>query len=108
MTSNICAKWSEWKVNPIRKRDKPGTLSVMEREIPIGHFDEARREEGFLCGVWTIIKVDHLQSFQISWNCGKCTNTRGELLALWDLLWTTKMFHISHLQIRGDSKIVVD
>ena len=48
----------------------------MENQAPIGPFDGAAREEGFICGVGVIIKVDHLQSFQIYWNGGKSINTR--------------------------------
>ena len=41
-------------------------------------------------------------------NCGRGTNTHGELLALWVLLWASHLYHISNLQVLGDSKVIID
>jgi ribonuclease HI len=41
-------------------------------------------------------------------NCGSGTNTRGELLALWSILFFAHYKQVSCLQLVGDSKVIVD
>jgi ribonuclease HI len=46
--------------------------------------------------------------YSIKLNCGTGTNTRGELLALWSLLFFSLHKQVSCLQLIGDSKVIVD
>jgi ribonuclease HI len=41
-------------------------------------------------------------------NCGRGTNTRGELLALWCILFFASYKKVTRLQLVGDSKIIID
>ena len=52
---------------------------------PMGYFDGATQGEEMKCGVGAIIQVDHDETFQIIWNCGRGTNARGEMLDLCEL-----------------------
>lgn len=85
-----------------------GSFPTLEIVYPLGSFDGAVRVEEFGCGAGAIIKLDHFKSYSIWWNCGQGTNSWAKLLALWTLLWKNQRFHIDHLHIHGDSKIVVD
>ena len=46
--------------------------------------------------------------YQALWNCGRGSNTHGELLALWMLIWIVQSYKMLNLQILGDSKVIVD
>ena len=46
--------------------------------------------------------------FKLKMDRGKGTNTSGELLALWCLLYFAGKKQVSHLQICGDSKVAID
>ena len=39
---------------------------------------------------------------------GTCTNTKAELIALWDLLSVTKMMGIPYLNVFGDSAVIIN
>jgi len=41
-------------------------------------------------------------------NCGNGTNTKGELLALWCILYFACYKKINMIQLVGDSKIIID
>ena len=41
-------------------------------------------------------------------NCGRGSNTSGELLALWSQLFFYHAKNIVHLQVVGDSKVIID
>jgi ribonuclease HI len=63
---------------------------------------------GFKCGAGAILKCPDLGVFSLKMNCGPGTNTRGELLALWSILFFAQYKQISCLQLVGDSKVIVD
>ena len=80
---------------------------IIDSSIPIWFFDGGAQEDGSKCGAGAIIQLENNQKYIVSWNCCKETNTRGELLALWVMLWTAKLFHILNMQILGDPKVIV-
>jgi ribonuclease HI len=75
---------------------------------PVGFFDGASQERGTKCGAGAVIKCPVLGTFRIKMNCGSGTNTRGELLALWCLLYFASHKKISKLNLVGDSKVIID
>ena len=76
--------------------------------MPIGYVDEASQDNGDKCGAGVILKVINESVFKLSLGCGKGTNTRGELLALWCLFCFAHEKHFTHLQVVGDSKVIID
>jgi len=59
------------------------------------------------CGAGVFMRCGDF-SYWISMNCGQGTNTIGELLALWCLQYFAKSLDISHLQLLGNSRVVMD
>jgi ribonuclease HI len=55
-----------------------------------------------------ILKCPVLGTFSIKMNCGTGTNTKGELLALWCILYFACYKKVKILQLVGDSKIIID
>ena len=59
---------------------------------PLGFFDGSSEEDGSKCGVGVVLKCDEIRLYKISIDCGRGTNTRGELLSLWLFFARFKMF----------------
>jgi len=74
----------------------------------VGYFDGASQGDGGRCGVGAVILLPTNFTLKVSLMCGKGTNTRGEIMALWVLFHMENSINIDSLQIFGDSKIVVD
>jgi ribonuclease HI len=71
-------------------------------------FYGASQDKGFKCGVGSLLKCQVLCSFRLKMNCGRGTNTRGELLALWCILYFARYKKVTRLHLVGDSKIIID
>ena len=61
---------------------------------PLGFFDGSSQEDGSMCGAGVVLKCDDVRVYNLQMGRGRGTNTRGELLALWLLLFfaRSKMF----------------
>ena len=61
-----------------------------------------------ICGVGGVIKIP--ESIAYGWyiNCWEGTNTKVELMGVWDTLTLANLCNIQNLQILGDSKVVID
>jgi ribonuclease HI len=81
---------------------------LLERNWEVGFFDGASQNGGLSCGAGAVLKCPDLGTYSIKMNCGSGTNTRGELLALWSVLFFAHFKQISSLQLVGDSKVIVD
>jgi hypothetical protein len=53
----------------------------------VGFFDCASQDKGAESGVGDLLKCPFFGTFRLKMNCGRGTNTRGELLALWCILF---------------------
>ena len=51
--------------------------------------------------------VEHIV-FKLRVGYGRGTNTRGELLVIWCLLYFAHLKHLTHLQSASDSKVIID
>jgi hypothetical protein len=60
---------------------------LLERNMVVGFFDGASQVGGLRCGARAILKSLVLGNYSIKMNCGSGTNTRGELMALWIVLY---------------------
>jgi ribonuclease HI len=71
-------------------------------------FDGASQNGGEKCGAGSLLKCSVRSVYSIKLNCGTGTNTRGELLALWSLLFFSLQKQVSCLHLIEDSKVIVD
>ena len=55
-----------------------------------------------------MIHLNASYSIIFSLGCGSSTNTRAELLALWDLLYIAKEIRMPYLHVFGDSSVVIN
>jgi ribonuclease HI len=55
-----------------------------------------------------MIKISEKTSYKWTFNFGLGTNTREELLGVWETLILATRLHIPDLQVFGDSKIIID
>lgn len=58
---------------------------LLEGNLVVGLFDGASQNGGEKCGAWVVLKCPKGGVYSIKMNC----ETRGELLALWSLLFLT-------------------
>ena len=73
---------------------------------PIGFFDGAFANQ--TRGVGIFLSISRTHYFYIMLGCGKTTNARAKLLALWDLLFFTKEIGLPMLHIYGHSSIIIN
>jgi hypothetical protein len=57
---------------------------------------------------WSHLKCPILGTYRLKMNCGKGKNTKGELVALWVILFFAYIKQVSRLQLVGDSKVIID
>ena len=97
--------------NGTRKSQKQNSQNIwtpmIDNMILVWYFDGATEDDGSKCGVKAILHIEKDQYFKAMWNCGRGTNNRGELLALWMLLWVAQSYKITNLQVSGDSRIIL-
>ena len=75
------------------------------RQYPYGYFDGAvAKNKG---GARFVLHINSTHSVHFSLGCGKCTNTKSELMALWALLTVTKFMGVPILSIFGDSLVII-
>jgi len=74
----------------------------------MGFFDGVSRDMGTKCRACVVLKCSVLGNFKIKMNCGRETNTGGELLVLWCILLFASYKKVTRLQLVGDSKIIID
>jgi hypothetical protein len=72
---------------------------LLEGNLVVGFFYGASQNGGFSCGVGVVIKCPVLGTYSIKMNCGSGTNTRGELLALWSVLFFAHYKQVSFLTV---------
>ena len=72
----------------------------------MGFFDGASTKNMGGVGVQLMINQDHFFCFKLG--LGHSTNTRSKLLALWTLLHCAKCMGLPHLQILGDSAVIIN
>jgi ribonuclease HI len=81
---------------------------LLDWDMTVGFFDGASQDRGSKCGVGAVIKCPLIGTFRLKMNYGWGTNTKGELLALWCILYFAFFKKINRLQLVGDSKMIID
>ena len=72
---------------------------------PTIFFDGAAAKDVGGAGFVIWLNELHLLAFKLG--CGRSTNTRAELLALWASLWVAKDIGLPYLHIFGDSSVII-
>ena len=72
---------------------------------PCGFFDGAVAKNKV--GVGFVLLLSSSHSIQFTMACGRCTNTKSEMIALWALLIVSKIMGIPLLSIYGDSLVII-
>jgi len=85
-----------------------GRPPILDWDLAVGFFDGASQCKGNKCGAGAILKFLDLGTFSLKMNCGSGNNTRGELLAMWCILFFSCYKKVKRLQLVGDSKIIID
>jgi ribonuclease HI len=63
---------------------------------------------GLCCGAGGTFKSHPGRTTKWSLSCGRGTNTKAELLGLWTTLLLASSWSLDHLQVIGDSKVIID
>ena len=57
---------------------------------------------------WDDDKLERISGFKLWISAGGRSNMRVKLLSLWGLLWLIRSLWLSHIEIVGDLKTVID
>jgi ribonuclease HI len=91
---------------------KPSLPKLIVLDLPDGFtlacFDGAARSNGLCCGAGGFFKTHPARITKWYLNCGQGTNTKAELMGLWVSLFLASSWSISHLLVRGDSRVIID
>jgi hypothetical protein len=79
----------------------------LEWNLAVGFFDGASQCEGSKYGARPILKCSELDFYSLKMNCGLGPNTRGEILALWSILFFAHYKQIRSLQLVDDSEVII-
>jgi ribonuclease HI len=82
-------------------------LPCLDWDLAVGFFDGASQEWEKSVGQGCT-KMPSFGTYRIKMNCGSGTNTKGELLALWCILYFANVLKVTRLLLAGDSKIIID
>jgi hypothetical protein len=106
--NSILQDLGETKVSNFTKVDRIDMPPILDWDLAVGFFDGASQERGEKCGAGAVLKCPEKGTYKIMMNCGRETNTRGELLTLWCLLYFASYIKVTQLQLVGDSKVIID
>jgi ribonuclease HI len=71
-------------------------------------FDGASSADGSICGAGGSLKRTIGPDIRWFFNCGTGSNTKAELVGAWATFAMEKLLNIHHIQIFGDSKVVIE
>jgi hypothetical protein len=110
--SRVCNKIfqdvGETKMSTCHKVCRVDRPPLLHLDMEVGFFVDASQDMESKCGVRVVLKCPIEDTFRIKMNCGKGTNTTGQLLALWCILFFSFYKKITILQLVGDSKVTID
>jgi hypothetical protein len=81
---------------------------VFPDDIATRFFDGSSSQNGVVCACGVVLKLLNGNVFLLGLNVGSGTNSKAELLGLWVLLFFSRVQKLEHLQVYGDSKLMID
>jgi ribonuclease HI len=97
--------WQPSTIKPILHKEVDFTL-------PAGHtvafFDGAAKSTWCCCGAGGFFKMHPERTTKWFLCCGRGSNTKAELLGLWATLLLASFWSLDHIQVFGDSKVIID
>lgn len=81
------------------------TVPFISDHKPVAFFDGP--EVDGRCAVGGVIFINKEHYYTLRLNCGRCTNTKVELLGLWSVLTVSHAFGHFALSIFGDSRVTI-
>jgi ribonuclease HI len=101
--------FQNWKaIHPAIGKKKTLISPCIVEDTPTGWFDGATHRSGNLCGAGGLIRTSKNSFIRWTFCCGPGTNTRAELLGAWASLHLATILNIEHLQLIGDSRVIID
>jgi len=100
--------WGKTKNILSVQHDRITRPPLLDWNLAVGFFYGASQCERTKCGAGAILKCPDLGTFSLMMNYDTGTNTRGELLALWCILYFSLYKKVKSIQLVGDSKIIID
>jgi ribonuclease HI len=76
--------------------------------IPWGFFDGASQGYPPLCGVGIVLFISKDDFFNVRYVPSRGTNMKGELSAMWNLLFYANIMNMRKVWVFGDSKVAID
>jgi hypothetical protein len=84
------------------------TYTMIQDDFTTGWFDGATQSSNQLSGAGGVHRINDHTDYKWTFNCGPSTNTRAELLGVWELLTLASQLHILDLRFFGDSRIIIN
>jgi hypothetical protein len=81
---------------------------VVPVDKAVAWFDGAAQQKEGICGAGGKIVINNSTSYSWTFNCGKGSNTKAELLGAWASLILASRLSLQDLLMLGDSRIVID
>jgi len=106
--SCILQDLGEYKLVHKHKNLRIDRSPCLDWDLAVGFFDGASHDMGKKCGARAVLKCPTLGTYKIKMKCGSETNTEGERLALWCILFFANKLKVSRLMLAEDSKIIID
>jgi ribonuclease HI len=101
--------YQSWKnIHPDIVKKKTLVRPIITEDTPTGWFDGATQHSGILSGAGGLIRINKNSIYRWTFCCGPGTNTRAELLGAWATLHLASRLNIEHLQLIGDSRVIID
>jgi ribonuclease HI len=91
-------------------KDRPlrDVLINHHQDSALAWFDGATQRDGSWSGAGGVIKTKDASVIKWTFNCGRGTNTRAELLGAWATLLIADHLLIPCIHVMGDSKVVIE
>jgi ribonuclease HI len=96
-----------WQQSSVKTHLYKAVDSILPEGYSVAFFDGAAQSSGLCCGVGGIFKSHPERTTKWFLSCGRGTNTKVELLGLWTTLMFASFWSLDHLQVIGDSKVII-
>lgn len=86
------------------KTDRVSTFNF-KVDRPVLFFDGA--SQAGICAVGGVIYLNETHCFTVKLKCGKGSNMKAELMALWCVLKVANIFGLTNIKVYGDSRVTI-